>query len=452
MKKYGKLLIVDDSEESLYGLRSMLGKHFNTIDCEKNPNLILSYLGRERYDLYILEMNFKSGRHNGNEGIYWMSRIFEAHPGAAVILITSKGDVETAVRAIKEGAVDFIQKPLDPEMIIDTVALVCKSFRADGRLLSKKAIDRRKPGVINIVGSSEPIRKLLSHVSKVAATDANVLVTGENGTGKELIARSIHKQSNRAGGPFITVDMGSLTGSLFESELFGHKKGAFTDAQDDRPGRFEAANGGTLFLDEIGNLPLALQSKLLSVLQNRQVIRVGTNTPVEVDIRLITATNMHLDRMVREGKFREDLLYRLNTISLHVPSLRERKSDIKPLFHHFKAKFEERYARTGLQVQLAVFDLLESWHWPGNIRELEHAVEKAVIMCDSGMITVDDFIFRRNGDAVIPGDAESYNLEQNEMRIINQAIERCRGNLSQASRILGITRKTLYNKISKYGI
>ena len=452
MKKFGKMLIVDDSEDMLVRTRSLFTNHFMQIDCERNPNLIPSYVNSQRYEIYILEMNFKRSRHNGNEGIYWMNRIFESHPEACVVLTTSRGSVETAVRAIKEGASDFIQKPWKREWITTAVLSACKPIRSDHRLDGKKAIDRRSPHVINIIGSSEPMKKLLANVNKVAVTDANVLITGENGTGKELVARSLHRQSNRAGEPFVSVDMGSLSRSLFESELFGHKKGAFTDAGEDRPGRFETAHKGTIFLDEIGNLPLSLQSKLLSVLQSRQVVRLGTNTPIAVDIRLVTATNMPLDRMVREGKFREDLLYRLNTITLKVPPLRERRSDIKLLFHHFKERFEIKYAKARLEVDSAVLDLLNSWHWPGNVRELEHAVEKAVIMCESGMITTDDIMFRRNGDSVLSAAPECYNLEKNEMRIINQAIERCSGNLSQASRILGITRKTLYNKINKYGI
>jgi DNA-binding NtrC family response regulator len=452
MKKFGKILVIDDHEETLQELKNLLADHFVKVDGDRNPNIIPSYISRNRYDAYILKMNYKSGIHNGNEGIYWMNRIFEQQVGARVILTASTADVRTAVRAIKEGASDFLMRPLDSELVLDSVMQACKPGRHSSRLLEKKAIDRRKPGAIQIVGSSEPMKRLLNQVIKVAGTDANVLITGENGTGKELVARAIHQHSGRAGEAFISVDMGSLTGSLFESELFGHKKGAFTDANEDRPGRFETANHGTLFMDEIGNLPLSLQPKLLAVLQNRMVVRIGTNTPVPVDIRLVTATNMPLDRMVRDGRFREDLLYRLNTITIEVPSLRERKADIKPLFYHFKEKYESRYNRHGLVVGDGVFELLQSWHWPGNVRELEHAVEKAVIMCDSEIIRPDDFSFCKNGDTVLPGDQDCYNLAKNEMKIINKAIEQCRGNLSQASRILGITRKTLYNKISKYGI
>jgi DNA-binding NtrC family response regulator len=451
MKKYGKMLIVDDSENTLQVLRSWFNDHFNHIDCEKNPNLIPSFISRMRYDAYIIRMNYKSGVHNGNEGIYWMNRIFEVQPGAAVVLVSANGNVETAVRAIKGGAADFLLKPLSKEGIHEAVFAACKPARNDHRAAARKAFDRRKPGV-HIIGNSEAIKKVLQQVEKIAATDANVLITGENGTGKELVARAIHKASHRASGPFVGVDMGSITGTLFESELFGHTKGAFTDAYEAKEGRFEKAHHGTLFLDEIGNLPIEMQPKILSALQNRQVVRVGSNEAVQVDIRLLTATNMPLDRMVREGGFREDLLYRLNTITIHVPALRERKGDIRPLFHYFKEKFEARYAKNCLDVRAGVFEKLESWHWPGNVRELEHAVEKVVIMCDQGSITPDDFSFTRNGEVLISSNPESLNLEENEMRIINRAIESCSGNLSQASRVLGITRKTLYNKISKYGI
>ena len=452
MKKYGKVLIVDAAEGALAGLRLLLKDYFSEIDCERNPNLIPSYLGRGVYDAYILDMNFNSGRHNGNEGIFWMNKIFETDPGAAVILTTSNGNVDTAVRAIKAGATDLIQKPWSDDKMRGAILSVRKSGRSGSHVATNKAVDRRKPRILSIIGSSEPIKKILLQMSKVAATDANVLITGENGTGKELVARAIHNQSNRIGEAFVSVDMGSISGSLFESELFGHKKGAFTDAGEDRPGRFESADGGTLFLDEIGNLPLSLQPKLLSALQNREIVRVGTNRHVPVDIRLITATNMPLERMVREGRFRGDLLYRMNTITIHVPPLRQRKPDIKPLFDHFKEKYETKYSKPVLVVDAAVFDKLISWHWPGNVRELEHAVEKAVIMSESGCLGPEDFAFNLNKGIVIAGEPECYNLAKNEMRIINQAIERCRGNLSQASRILGITRKTLYNKISKYGI
>ncbi len=452
MKKYGKILIVDDNEDILVSLRLLLKDYFEHIDCERNPNLIPAQLRRGGYDVYILEMNYKRGTHNGNEGLYWMSRILEYDPNATIVFITSYAGVDMVIKAIKGGASDLILKPWTNEKLVGTVLASWRLGKGEKRISAIKGHDRRKPREISIVGFSDPMIKLQKQISKVAATDANVLITGENGTGKELVARAIHWQSKRASEAFIHVDMGAVSESLFESELFGHKKGSFTDAQEDRAGRFESADRGTLFLDEIGNLTIVLQAKILSVLQNRQVQRLGTNTPIPVNIRLLSASNKPLDKMVREGKFREDLLYRLNTITINVPPLRERKGDVRVLFGHFKNVFEEKYSKKCLKVGPGVFKLLESWHWPGNVRELEHVVEKAVIMCDSGIISINDFLFHNKAGMIMEGKPECLNLENNEKRIIHQAIERCRGNLSQASRVLGITRKTLYNKISKYGI
>jgi len=456
MKKYGKILVVDDNEEILIALRLLLQDYFESVDCEKNPNLIPSRIERQAYDVYILDMNFRSGRYTGNEGIFWMHKILDKDPQAVIILITAYGDIDLAVRAIKEGATDFIQKPWIDDNLITTLlgAWKLRNSKGANELQRKQEHLHEQINKPNnkLVGSSKPMENMEKQIAKVAFTDANVLITGENGTGKELVARAIHHQSGRAGEVFIKVDMGSVSASLFESELFGHKKGAFTDAHDDRPGRFEIAHKGTLFLDEIGNLPLALQPKLLSVLQNRNIIRVGSNNPVPVDIRLITATNMPLERMLREGNFREDLLYRLNTITIHVPALRERVEDIAALFDYFLKKFEGKYAKTRLRVDADVLPKLQTYHWPGNVRELEHAVEKAVIMSDSGLITASDFVFHRKGDIPEDDSPQNLNLEKNEVVIIRKAIENCGGNLSQASRILGISRKTLYNKINRYGI
>jgi len=457
MKKHGKILIVDDNEEILIALRLLLQEYFDEIDCEKNPNLIPSHIERNSYDVYILDMNFRSGRYTGNEGIFWMNKILEKDPQAIIILITAYGDIELAVKAIKEGATDFIQKPWLDDKLITTVLTAWKlrNSRTEVRELQKKQAhlhEHINKASNKLIGTSPPIKNLLKQINKVAVTDANVLIMGENGTGKELVARAIHQESVRANEVFVAVDMGSISGSLFESELFGHKKGAFTDAREDRPGRFEVANKGTLFLDEIGNLPLPLQPKLLSALQNRRIVRVGTNHHLDIDIRLITATNMPLDRMVRNGSFREDLLYRLNTITLHVPALRERADDIPALFKYFLAKFESKYAKPSLKVNGDIMGKLQSYHWPGNIRELEHAIEKAVIMCDSGVVGTSDFVFHRKAGELEADSYQNLNLEKNEIVIIRKAIESCGGNLSQASRILGITRKTLYNKINRYGI
>jgi DNA-binding NtrC family response regulator len=456
MKKNGKILVVDDNEEILIALRFLLKDYFEVVDCEKNPNLIPSIVERSLYDVYILDMNFRGGRYTGNEGIFWMNRILDIHPAAVIIFITAYGDVDLAVKAIKEGAADFILKPWSDDKFVSTVLSAYKLSQSrceEGRSGTGETPDRDIPGKHEqaIIGSSHPIKKVFRQVQKVAATDASVLLTGENGTGKELFAREIHRCSARAAEVFVSVDMGSLSGSLFESELFGHKKGSFTDAAEDRPGRFELADRGTIFLDEIGNLPLPLQPKLLSVLQNRQVTRVGSNKAVNVDIRLITATNMPLEKMVREGNFREDLLYRLNTIVINIPPLRERGGDIAGLFRYFLDHYSRRYNKGKLEAGNEILAALQSYHWPGNVRELEHAVEKAVIMSEDGRIRPEDFAFAHSGIAG-PEIDENLNLETNESYIIRKAIKKCGGNLSQAARVLGVTRKTLYNKIEKYGI
>lgn len=456
MKKQGKILIVDDNEEILIALRLLLQEYFTDIECEKNPNLIPSYLEKGVYDVYILDMNFKSGRYTGNEGIFWMNKILEADPQAVIIFITAYGDIDLAVKAIKEGATDFIQKPWLDEKLVSTVMAAYKLKNSQSQVNELKARQEQLHEQLSrsnnkIIGSSQQIKKILTLVQKVARTEANVLITGENGTGKELIAKAIHRYSARSSEIFVSVDMGAVSSSLFESELFGHKKGAFTDAREDRPGRFEIAHRGTLFLDEIGNLPLDLQPKLLSVLQNRKLVRVGSNKPTPVDIRLITATNMPLERMVRKGTFRQDLLYRLNTITIHLPPLRDRVEDIPELFRYFLEKFKLKYAKDSMRFDNSVLTSLQSYSWPGNIRELEHATEKAVIMNETGILTAADFTLSQAGNGVA-SYPDSLNLERNEVYIIRKAIESCRGNLSQASRILGITRKTLYNKINKYGI
>ncbi|MEN8224171.1 MAG: sigma-54 dependent transcriptional regulator [Bacteroidota bacterium] len=457
MKKHGAILIVDNNEEILIALRLLLQDYFVSIECEKNPNLIPAHIDRQAFDVYILDMNFKSGRFTGNEGIFWMHKILEKDPKAVIVFLTAYGDIDLAVKAIKEGATDFIQKPWMDDKLISTILAAWKQRNSgsevrDLRQKQEGLHQQIKRQGNKLIGSSILMKNLFRNIEKIARTDASVLVVGENGTGKELVAGAIHQQSSRASEVFVGVDMGSVSASLFESELFGHMKGSFTDANEDRPGRFEIAHKGSLFLDEIGNLPLMLQPKLLSVLQNRCLTRVGSNKAVAIDIRLITATNMPLDRMVRNGTFREDLLYRLNTITLHVPALRERTEDIPGLFKCFLKKFELKYAKAGLKVKPSVLDKLQNYHWPGNVRELEHAVEKAVIMCDSGLISEHDFTFHRRADEHISEAKQNLNLRRNEIIIIKKAIENCGGNLSQASRLLGITRKTLYNKINKYGV
>jgi DNA-binding NtrC family response regulator len=436
---------------------ALLKDYFESISCQKNSNLILSEIDKCQYDVFVLEMNYKSGIHNGNEGLFWMSKILQANPEAIIVFTTARGDIDLAVRSIRQGAVDFIRKPWNDEVFVKRVIQArdgqkghsgTKNIAYAGGDISRPII----PEMSRIIGSSGPMIRLRKEISRVATTDANILLSGENGTGKELVARAIHDHSKRSGEIFIKVDMGSLSGSLFESELFGHVRGAYTDAAENRKGRFEAAHKGTLFLDEIANLPLTLQTKLLSVIQNRQVVRVGENTARPVDVRLIAASNIPLGKMVKEGNFREDLYYRLNTINIYVPSLREREGDVTELFNFFIRKFSEKYSMEKLRIDTDVLPRLLDYPWPGNVRELEHAVEKAVIMCDNGSIKVSDFDFLHREETTMQGELETYNLATNELRIIRKAIRNCRGNLSQTARVLGITRKTLYNKINKYGI
>lgn len=456
MRSKGKLLIIDDNEDILLSLKLLLNKYFDVIRTEKNPNIIPGILSNETYDLYLLDMNFSAGMSTGNEGIFWMHKILSIDPAAVIVFITAYADVDLAVKALKEGATDFIQKPWEKEKLITTVrnAYRIRSSTAEISRLKQKQqhltenIDRQYDLV---QGNSESIKSLMNTVRKVAVTDANILILGENGTGKEMIAREIHRQSARSGEVFISVDMGALSGTLFESELFGHMQGSYTGAGEDRPGRFEIASGGTLFLDEIGNIPVDLQIKLLAAIQKREIIRLGSNKPIPIDIRLIAASNKPLHKMVEEGSFREDLLYRINTIQLDLPPLRERKEDIPKLASFFIQKFAGKYQRPNLSIDNKEILKMQNYAWPGNVRELQHCIEKAVILSDSDSLCIDDVVFVRNGSQ----DMDIYdtlNLEENERRIIQRAISRSKGNLSAAAIALGISRKTLYNKIEKYGL
>ncbi len=453
MKK-GKILVVDDNEEILIALKFFLSEHFTTVVTEKNPNKIPEYIRSENFDLYILDMNFKTGQDTGNEGIYWMREILKADPEAVVIFITAYGDVELSVKAIKQGATDFIQKPWDDEKLLGTILSAYKLRKSRVEIRQLKQQQQHISDVIAkghsfFVGKSEAMKRVWDTIKKVAKTDANVLILGENGTGKELIAREIHYQSHRAKGLFVKVDVAALSPSLVESELFGHKKGAFTDAREDRAGRFEVANRSSLFLDEIGNIPPNLQSKLLSVLQNREITRIGDNKSIPVDIRLISATNKLLYEMAGSSEFREDLLYRINTIQIDVPPLRERQEDIPPLLELFLKKYAEKYQKPLPGFGKKIVEKLQKHSWPGNIREFEHVVEKAVILSDSTKLNTTDFIFpgQRMGSEV-----KTLNLENNEKYLIAKAIRKLDGNYSLAARELGITRKTLYNKLKKYDL
>ncbi|MEJ2635438.1 MAG: sigma-54 dependent transcriptional regulator [Calditrichia bacterium] len=456
-RKFGKVLVVDDDEDVLLAASLLLKKHISLVHTEKNPEMIPVLLKNESYDVILLDMNFTRDVTSGSEGYFWLNKILQIDPAAVVILITAYGDVEMAVRAVKEGAVDFILKPWQNEKLLATVsaALQLRQSRLEVdqlRLQQKQLSADMDHQFQDIIGSSPAMQNVFSAIGKVAATDANVLILGENGTGKELIARAIHRQSLRADKVFISVDMGAISETLFESELFGHMKGAFTDAREDRAGRFEIASGGTLFLDEIGNLPLALQAKLLTVLQSRQVIRVGSNKPRPIDIRLICATNLPIYEMVNQNKFRQDLLYRINTVEIHIPPLRERIEDVPLLVEHFLGIYAKKYNKPRKRLAPATLKKLENYQWPGNVRELQHAIERALIMSDSQALQPHDFFFSapENRESTLVFD--DYNLEKVEKVVIRKTLSKHGGNVSKAAQELGLTRTSLYRRMEKYGL
>ena len=445
MSKHKTILVIDDNKGVLSALKLLLKSHFERIIALPSPVTIPSVLREENPDVVLLDMNFTDALNSGNEGLYWLREIKRMHPALPVVLFTAYGDIDLAVRGIKEGATDFVVKPWDNAKLIETLLNACNQASKRG----KKKEERKSSAMY--WGTSAPMRELRALVEKIAETDANVLITGENGTGKEMLAREIHGLSKRFRRDMVTVDMGAVTETLFESELFGHKKGAFTDAHADRPGKFEAAHEGTIFLDEIGNLPYHLQAKLLTVLQSRSVVRVGSNEPIPVDVRLVCATNANLDERVIQGKFREDLLYRINTIHLEIPPLRERKEDIIPLAELFIERFAKQYDKGPLALSEGAKQKLKEHPWYGNIRELEHAIEKVVIICDGA--TISDAVFHFPKKSLSPTrDSEAETLEDMELVMIRKAIDKHEGNLSAVASQLGITRQTLYNKMKKYGL
>jgi DNA-binding NtrC family response regulator len=449
----GTILIVDDNKDTLHALEQITRDEFYRVITLPDPNRINEILRKNDVDIVILGMNFKSGIQNGNEGFFWMKEIFTYDRNISIVIVTASGDIELAVRAIKEGAADFILKPWDNTKLLATInvawqlrlsRLEATTLKKDNQLLKKEI---NKGGGKIIPGASPTMINVMNIVRKVAGTEANVLITGENGTGKEVVAKEIHNQSKRSGELMVSVDMGSITETLFESELFGHVKGAFTDAREDRKGKFELAHGGTLFLDEIGNLSLQSQAKLLSVLQNRYVVRVGSNKQIPIDIRLICATNCDLMGMVREGRFREDLLYRINTILIEVPPLRDRVDDIPILANYFLRADSERYGKGNLKISTHAMEKLANHGWPGNVRELQHAIEKAVIMSESPILKPSDFAFQTSSRTVLHTDLT---LDEMEKRMISESMRRYNSNMSTVAEKLGITRQTLYNKIRKY--
>jgi len=453
-----RILIVDDDADVLLAARLFLRQHIAFVHTEKNPENLPDLLKAESYDLIMLDMNFSRDATSGKEGFRWMNRILEIDPAAAVILITGYGDIELAVQGIKQGATNFLLKPWENKKLLATISTTLEVHRSKVELQDLKGKQKMMMAdqdqvFSNIIGSSPAMMKVLSIVDKVAKTDANILILGENGTGKEVIARAVHRASQRAEEVFVSVDLGAITESLFESELFGYKKGAFTDAKEDRAGRFEAANKGTIFLDEIGNLSQPLQSKLLSVLQNRQVVRLGSHKEIPIDVRLVCATNMPLYQMVSENKFRQDLLYRINTVEIKLPALRERIEDIEPLVTHFLDQYCKKYKIVKKRLSANTLKRLQMHHWPGNIRELQHAVERAVIMSEGNMLEPHDFFLsepeEKNDVNSLPANM---NLEDTEKMLIRKVVDKHGGNISRAAKELGLTRASLYRRMEKYDL
>ena len=451
----GNILIVDDNKSVLSALDILLSSEYDLVQCLSNPNQLISELRKKRYHLVLLDMNFKAGVNTGNEGIFWLQQIRENHPDISVVLITAYGDVELAVKALKSGATDFILKPWENSKLLATVRSAVQLSMSKEEVTDLRLKEKELKKVINqdekyIIGSSPELMHVLKIVRKVAKTDTNILITGENGTGKELIAREIHRLSNRNSEMMVSVDMGAVSESLFESELFGHVKGAFTDARENRAGKFEVASKGSLFLDEIGNLSFHLQAKLLAALQNREITRIGSNQAIPIDIRLICATNRNLPELVGKGLFREDLLYRINTIQIEIPPLRDRGNDILVLADFFLKKYAYKYDKPSLKLNNQAQEKLLRYHWPGNIRELEHSIEKAVILSENNVLKSEDFFLKPITG--IKSDADTLKLEEMEKRLISAALEKNPGNVSAAADELGITRQTLYNKMKKFGI
>ena len=445
--------MVDDDEFIRLSLGMLLDQYYDHVEVLADPKRLEHVLQKTFFDVVLLDMNFKHGDTTGNEGLFWLEKIKNISPATSVVLITAYGDVQNAVSGIKQGALDFIVKPWQNEKLLATLSsatTVAIERRKVGKLESKQRTLIEARQVTRMIGESSQIQRVYSIVNKVAGTDANILILGANGTGKELVARSLHAQSNRSNEAFITIDIGSLPENLFESELFGHKQGAFTDAKADRMGLFEAADKGTVFLDEIGNLTTKAQSKLLSVLQNRQIIRLGTTIPIDIDIRLICATNINLEEMVTLGEFREDLLYRINTVEIQLPALAERREDIPLLVSHFLFMYGKKYGKPNLELDKEAIRGLGRYQWPGNVRELQHAVERAVIMSENEKLQWKDFEFLTStGSRTTP--LEDYNLENLEKWAVQNAISKHRGNISHAAKELGLSRGAMYRRMEKYG-
>ncbi|WP_420386396.1 sigma-54-dependent transcriptional regulator [Roseivirga sp.] len=456
MKQKAKILILDDDNYVLLSLRILLEQHYTDVRGINNPAQLSSALEENVFDIVVLDMNFTAGDTSGKDGLKYLQQIKEANQDTAVLLLTAYGEIDLAVEAMRLGAFDFLVKPWENEKLLASVKTAFElnsSAKKIRQLESGKSIlmEQLNAPFDDIIGESNAIQQVFRQIEKVAGTNANVLITGENGTGKELVARAIHNASSRSGEVFLNVDMGAISESLFESELFGHKKGSFTDAREDRIGKFEGAQGGTLFLDEIGNLPLSLQAKLLRVIQEQKVTRIGENKSIDLDIRLICATNAQLDELVKNEEFRQDLLFRINTIEIHLPPLRERSDDIPLLAKHFLDQYKQKYKKAGLFIPDYIFARLSKYDWPGNIRELQHAIERAVIMSDGKQLQVSDFNLKETNEAEL-GQLDSFNLDDLEKWAIESAIKKHQGNVSHAAKELGLSRGALYRRMEKHDI
>jgi two-component system response regulator HydG len=449
-KTRAKILIVDDDADILTAARVVLRQQYESVETESNPQRLTTLLQQNRYDVILLDMNYAVGRLSGHEGLFWLNQILAKNPHQQVIMITAYGDIQLAVDAMKQGAADFVVKPWENEKLEATVQSAYRRAVDKKENSSPKTSASSRSRETEIIGISPAFKQVIATVDKVTGTDANVLLLGENGTGKELIASLIHQRSQRKDEAFVKVDAGALPATLFESELFGYKKGAFTDAREDRIGRMESANRGTLFLDEIGNIPVSLQVKLLAALQNREVTPLGSNRSIPVDVRLICATNLDLQQAVRSGQFREDLLYRLNTIVITLPPLRDRTEDIPMLVDHFIKIYTGQYHKEEKSISQDAIRYLQKYTWPGNIRELQHAVERAVILSDETTLQNRDFML--SSTTLVAGNTEAFNLDEVERKTIQAAIQKYNGNLSKVAKELGVGRTTLYRKMEKYGL
>ncbi len=455
--KIGRILAVDDNEDILFALKLLLKQHVEIIQTISSPNRIPELMAEEDYDVILLDMNFTKDAISGQEGFDWLERILEIDSDMVVVFITAYGDAEKAVKAIKSGATDFVLKPWQNEKLLATVSSSVKLRRSRKEAYNLRSKQKEISAVLDqpfheFIGNSPEMQEVFTTIKKVAATDANVLILGENGTGKELVARALYRNSLRRDEVFISVDLGSIAETLFESELFGHEKGAFTDAKKSKPGRFEIASGGTLFLDEIGNLTLTMQQKLLTIIERREVIRVGSNKPTPIDVRLICATNNNIHELVAEDEFRQDLLYRINTVEIHLPPLRERSGDIQLIADHFLKIYSKKYKKPIQGLSPAALKKLNQYSWPGNVRELQHAMERAIILSESARLEPDDFMLsppKKKGNDL---DFDTFNLDEIEKTVILKVLKQSQGNITMAADELGLTRTSLYRRMEKYDL